>query len=178
MPLYVLTETSAGYALFKASDKKLLSQGSEHVIKHTHDATATAGLLKLKKFAKFGSAAEALDQAAAVQDGKVTPMLQKLLDSVKEEKKASLAVADAKIGKFKSNNTPPRVEILSNQRQRHYQDSRPQPQACRGRGLPRTSPCGARASPLSDLRPCSRRHPQDAPRSITLHVSSQASILH
>lgn len=40
----------------------------------------------------------ALEQVAALVEGKVTPMLAELLDSIKDEKKASLAVADPKLG--------------------------------------------------------------------------------
>jgi len=54
--------------------------------------------LKLKQFEKFNSAAEALEEVAALVDGKVSPMLGKLLDSLKDEKKATLAVADPKLG--------------------------------------------------------------------------------
>jgi nucleolar protein 58 len=54
--------------------------------------------LKLKQFQKFSSAAEALEEVAALVEGKVSPMLEKLLDSLKDEKKASLAVADPKLG--------------------------------------------------------------------------------
>lgn len=39
----------------------------------------------------------ALEEVAALVEGKVTPMLSKLLDSIKDEKKASLAVADPKL---------------------------------------------------------------------------------
>jgi nucleolar protein 58 len=54
--------------------------------------------LKLKTFQKFDSAAMALEEVASLVEGKVTPMLAKLLDSIKDEKKASLAVADPKLG--------------------------------------------------------------------------------
>lgn len=40
----------------------------------------------------------ALEQAAALVEGKVTPRLSSLLESIKDEKKASLAVADPKLG--------------------------------------------------------------------------------
>ena len=40
----------------------------------------------------------ALEQTAALVEGKVTPRLTGLLDSIKDEKKASLAVADPKLG--------------------------------------------------------------------------------
>jgi len=54
--------------------------------------------LKLKKFEKFDSAATALEEVATLVEGKVSPMLATLLDSLKDEKKASLAVADPKLG--------------------------------------------------------------------------------
>ena len=41
---------------------------------------------------------KALEQTAALVEGKVTPRLSTLLDSLKDEKKASLAVADPKLG--------------------------------------------------------------------------------
>ncbi len=96
MTLFILTETSAGYALLKAKDKKLLSR--DDVAEQTATAEGVCSLLKLKKFEKFDSAATALEEVAALVDGKVTPMLSKLLDSIKDEKKASLAVADPKLG--------------------------------------------------------------------------------
>jgi nucleolar protein 58 len=54
--------------------------------------------LKLKNFSKYDSAATALEEAAAIIEGKVTPRLSSLLDSIKDEKKVSLAVADPKLG--------------------------------------------------------------------------------
>ena len=54
--------------------------------------------LKIKEFQKFDSAATALEEAAALVDGKVTPRLSSLLDSIKHEKNVSLAVADPKLG--------------------------------------------------------------------------------
>ena len=54
--------------------------------------------LKLKDFQKFDSAATALEEVSALVEGKVTPRLASLLDSIKDEKKVSLAVADPKLG--------------------------------------------------------------------------------
>ena len=54
--------------------------------------------LKLKNFQKFDSAATALEEVAALVEGKVTPRLSSLLDTLKDEKKVSLAVADPKLG--------------------------------------------------------------------------------
>lgn len=104
MGLFILTETSAGYALLKSSDKKLLQH--DDLAEQTSTADKTCSLLKLKKFQKFDSAHDALEQAAAIQEGKVTPMLQGLLNSIKDEKKASLAVADSKLGIYSSTSFP------------------------------------------------------------------------
>jgi nucleolar protein 58 len=52
----------------------------------------------LKQFVKYENAATALNEAAAITEGKVTPMLSSLLDTLKDEKKVSLAVADPKLG--------------------------------------------------------------------------------
>ena len=54
--------------------------------------------LKLKEFRKFDSAATALEEVSAIVEGKVSSRLAALLDTIKDEKKASLAVADPKLG--------------------------------------------------------------------------------
>lgn len=64
----------------------------------TDNVTNIASSLKLKSFQKFDSAAAALEEAASVMEGKVTPRLASLLEGVKDEKKVSLAVADVKLG--------------------------------------------------------------------------------
>ncbi|KAF2791568.1 nucleolar protein 5A [Melanomma pulvis-pyrius CBS 109.77] len=96
MGLFILTETSAGYALFKAKDKKLLK--SDTLGDDIASADGTVSALKLKKFAKFENAVTALNEAAALTDGKVTPMLATLLNELRDETKASLAIADPKLG--------------------------------------------------------------------------------
>jgi hypothetical protein len=45
--------------------------------------------LKLKRFQKFENAVSALNEAAALTDGKVSPMLANLLEELKDETKAS-----------------------------------------------------------------------------------------
>ncbi|KAM0264736.1 hypothetical protein ACHAQJ_000561 [Trichoderma viride] len=101
MSLFVLAETPAGYGLLKASDKKMLKNA---------DLAAELGkperlieMLKLKKFVKFDSAAMALEEAAAVSQGQIPPLLSSLLEELQAEKKASLAVADLKLGTAISN---------------------------------------------------------------------------
>ncbi|KAI7127828.1 hypothetical protein KC352_g31767, partial [Hortaea werneckii] len=96
MTLFILTETSAGYALLKAKDKKLLKR--DDLAEEAASAEGVCSLLKLKQFKKFDSASSALEEAAALTESKVTPMLSSLLDDLKEEKKATLAVADPKLG--------------------------------------------------------------------------------
>ncbi|KAK5134542.1 Nucleolar protein 58 [Meristemomyces frigidus] len=96
MTLFILTETSAGYALLKAKDKKLLKR--DDLEQETSSAEGVCALLKLKQFKKFESASSALEEAAALTEGKVTPMLSNMLADLKDEKKISLAVADPKLG--------------------------------------------------------------------------------
>ncbi|KAI1076377.1 Nop domain-containing protein [Whalleya microplaca] len=96
MPLFVLAETPAGYGLFKAKDKKLLAR--DDITKQLSGADAINSMLSLKKMVKFEDSAQALGEYTSLTEGKVTPMLQNLLDDIKEERKASLAVADPKLG--------------------------------------------------------------------------------
>jgi len=96
MSLFVLAETPAGYGLFKAADKKMLK--NEDLAAELDRPEKLVEMLKLKKFVKFDSAATALEEAASLKDGKVPQLLSSLLDDLKAEKKASLAVADIKLG--------------------------------------------------------------------------------
>ncbi|QKX57345.1 uncharacterized protein TRUGW13939_04457 [Talaromyces rugulosus] len=96
MTLFILTETSAGYALLKAKDKKLLKR--DDIATEAATPEGISNLLKLKNFQKFDSAATALEEVTAIIEGKVTPRLASLLDEIKDEKKVSLAVADPKLG--------------------------------------------------------------------------------
>lgn len=70
MTLFILTETSAGYALLKAKDKKLLKR--DDIAKEASTAEGVCGMLKMKEFHKFNSAASALEEAAALTEGKVS----------------------------------------------------------------------------------------------------------
>ncbi|OJJ78494.1 RNA-processing protein NOP58 [Aspergillus glaucus CBS 516.65] len=96
MTLFILTETSAGYALLKAKDKKILKK--DDLAAEASTPEGVSNLLKLKSFKKFDSAATALEEVASLVEGKVSPRLASLLDEIKDEKKVSLAVADPKLG--------------------------------------------------------------------------------
>ncbi|KAF4445893.1 putative nucleolar protein NOP58 [Fusarium austroafricanum] len=101
MSLFVLAETPAGYGLFKATDKKMLK--NEELAAELGRPEKVVEMLKLKKFVKFDSAATALEEAASLKEGKVPELLNQLLEDLKSEKKASLAVADMKLGTAISN---------------------------------------------------------------------------
>ncbi|KAI1019324.1 hypothetical protein LB503_009288 [Fusarium chuoi] len=101
MSLFVLAETPAGYGLFRATDKKMLK--NEELAAELGRPEKVVEMLKLKKFVKFDSAATALEEAASLKEGKVPELLSQLLDDLKSEKKASLAVADMKLGTAISN---------------------------------------------------------------------------
>ncbi|KAI7774902.1 hypothetical protein LA080_007685 [Diaporthe eres] len=96
MPLFVLSETSVGYALFKAKDKKLLDDSE--LDSRLQTAEQINNELKLKEIIKWDNAATGLEEVAGLVEGKVTPLLTQLLESIKDEKKASLVVSDAKLG--------------------------------------------------------------------------------
>ncbi|CAL8581630.1 Nucleolar protein 58 [Xanthoria parietina] len=95
MGLFILQETPVGYALLKAKSSKLLK--GNHFKPEDDTAENICSLLKLREFHAFDSAATALEQSAAIVEGKVTPTLAGMLDAIKDEKKASLAVADPKL---------------------------------------------------------------------------------
>jgi len=96
MPLFILTETSAGYGLFKAADKKLLDDNNLQNRLSTVDKIVKE--IKYKDFVKFDSAASALEEISGIIEGKVTPKLAGLLNEFKDEKKVTLAVAENKLG--------------------------------------------------------------------------------
>ncbi|KAK2023528.1 NOSIC domain-containing protein [Colletotrichum zoysiae] len=96
MSLFVLAETPAGYGLFKAADKKLLKR--DELSSGPTSSEKINEMLKLKSFVKFDSSAVAVEEAAGLKEGRVPPLLANLLRELKDEKKASIAVADLKLG--------------------------------------------------------------------------------
>ena len=95
-PLYILNETSVGYGLFKATDKKLLKR--PNYADQLSSAEHVCRTLGLKGFQKWDSATQGIEEVQAVSEGKVTPLLSKLLEPLKDERKAALAVVDPKLG--------------------------------------------------------------------------------
>lgn len=93
---FILTETSAGYALLKAKDKKLYK--ADDVSKQLSSPEEVAAQFKVKAFSKFESAAAALEEVNAIVEGKVSDKLASLLNELKDEKKTHLVVADSKLG--------------------------------------------------------------------------------
>ena len=70
MAILILTETPAGYAVFKSTDKKLLKR--DDLVEDLSSAEGASKLFKLKTFQKFESAADALGEAASLQAHKVS----------------------------------------------------------------------------------------------------------
>ncbi|KAK9333571.1 hypothetical protein V1520DRAFT_332126 [Lipomyces starkeyi] len=92
--MLILTETSAGYALLKAKDKKVLDSTADLL---TPEKVLSS--LKVKAFSKFDSAISALDEVNAIIDGKVSTKLANLLaENAGDKKKTKLIVADPKLG--------------------------------------------------------------------------------
>ena len=92
---YVLTETSAGYALLKASDKKIYK--SSTLIKDLNSSEKVLKEFKIAAFSKFSSAADALEEANSIIEGKVSTQLENLLKEAKADKKATLVVSETKL---------------------------------------------------------------------------------
>lgn len=93
--------TIRSYGLFKSADKKLFK--NDDLAAELGRPEKLVEMLKLKNFVKFESAAMALEEAASLKEGKVPDLLSSLLDDLKSEKKASIAVADVKLGTAISN---------------------------------------------------------------------------
>lgn len=92
---YVLTETSAGYALLKASDKKIYK--STKLIQDLDTSEKVLKEFKIAAFSKFNSAANALEETSSIIEGKVSPQLQNLLEDIKKDKKSTLIVSETKL---------------------------------------------------------------------------------
>ncbi|KAH0559642.1 Nucleolar protein 58 [Trichoglossum hirsutum] len=111
MTLFILTETSAGYALLKASSRKILKRKDS--TEEAFSEQDTCNLLKLKQFQKFDKSQTATNESTAIIEGKVSPLLASLLDTLKSEKAASLAVADPKLGNAINKIPSLKIEVIS-----------------------------------------------------------------
>ncbi|KAK9090163.1 hypothetical protein Sjap_023340 [Stephania japonica] len=104
MALYLLFESSSGYALFHANGIDEIGQDTEAVRSSITDLNRFGKVVKLAAFNPFASALDALNQCNAVSEGLMTDELRSFLElnlpKVKEGKKAkfSLGVAEPKIG--------------------------------------------------------------------------------
>ncbi|XP_071710689.1 nucleolar protein 56-like [Rutidosis leptorrhynchoides] len=104
MALYVLHESSSGYALFLAHGIDEIGQNTEAVRNSVTDLNRFGKVVKLAAFNPFESALDALNQCNAVSEGQMTDELRNFLElslpKVKEGKKAkfSLGVGEPKIG--------------------------------------------------------------------------------
>ncbi|KAG5513270.1 hypothetical protein PMAC_001640 [Pneumocystis sp. 'macacae'] len=94
--MLVLTETSAGYAIFKFSAKEKVLKKPETLYKSLDTVDKASSLLKLKIFSKFEDTIDALNNVSAVIEGKVTGKLASLLSGF-SGKKDSLIVSDPKL---------------------------------------------------------------------------------
>lgn len=101
----VLFETAVGLALFRLSDSAKISSPS--LADNLADPTKASNLLKLSAISRFTSTAEAVDEASAIAEGKMSKSLKKLLTNeiVDQEgsnkgkgKNEQLVVVDPKLG--------------------------------------------------------------------------------
>ncbi|XP_010250780.1 PREDICTED: nucleolar protein 56-like [Nelumbo nucifera] len=104
MALYILYESSSGYALFLAHGIDEIGQNTEAVRNSVLDLNRFGKVVKLVAFHPFESALDALNQCNAISEGLMTDELRNFLElnlpKIKEGKKAKfkLGVAEPKIG--------------------------------------------------------------------------------
>lgn len=114
MALYLLYESSSGYALFHANGLDEIGQNTEAVRNSVLDLNRFGRVVQLSAFQPFESALDALYQCNSVSEGIMTDELRNFLElslpKVKEGKKPkfSLGVAEPKIGShiFESTKLP------------------------------------------------------------------------
>ncbi|QPG73569.1 Nucleolar protein 58 [Brettanomyces nanus] len=92
---FVLTETPAGYALLKSSDKKIYKSSS--LLKDLDSEEKVLKQFKIAAFSKFQSASNALEEATSISEGKVSEQLKDLLTEAKSDKKTHLVVSETKL---------------------------------------------------------------------------------
>jgi nucleolar protein 56 len=99
MTLYLLYESSSGYALFERVKGEEVEVGDSAVQDSILDLARFSKMVKLKGFLPFQNAENALENINAVSEGELTPFLRDWLEStVPKEKKTKVGVLDPKIG--------------------------------------------------------------------------------
>ncbi|KAI5122149.1 hypothetical protein M0805_000796 [Coniferiporia weirii] len=97
--MLVLYETALGYCLFKLTDSAKLK--SADLWEEFETPEKASGLLKLKAIHRFESAASAVEEITAIQEGKLGKGLKKFLSEEIVDKgkiKEALTVIDTKLG--------------------------------------------------------------------------------
>ncbi|XP_012489009.1 nucleolar protein 56 [Gossypium raimondii] len=111
MALYLLFESSSGYALFHAQGLDEIGQNTEAVRNSVADLNRFGKVVQLTAFQPFESAIDGLNQCNSVSEGLMTDELRSFLElnlpKVKEGKKSkfSLGVAEPKLGSHISETT-------------------------------------------------------------------------
>ena len=97
--MLLLFETSAGYALFKVMDNKVLDK-PDKIWSKFEDPSSASTLMKLKKFEPFENTTDAVVAATSIVDGTLDKSLKSFLNKniVKKEIKDDLIVAESKLG--------------------------------------------------------------------------------
>ncbi|KAJ4888170.1 NOP56-like pre RNA processing ribonucleoprotein [Raphanus sativus] len=104
MTMYVLYESSSGYALFNVHGINVIGQNVEAVLSSVSDFTRFGQIVKLTAFHPPQTAQDALNQINAISEGYMSEELRSFLElnlpKVKEgeEPKFSLGVYDPKLG--------------------------------------------------------------------------------
>jgi len=98
--VYVLFETSGGFALFKVAKEGKLKD-ADNLYKSFTTGEDAEKVVKLKAFYKFSDTKEAMKSVEKLLNGKVSKTLQKFLEKniINKEIQEELMVADKKLAK-------------------------------------------------------------------------------
>eukprot|EP00899_Mesostigma_viride_P005807 jgi/Mesvir1/15227/Mv06454-RA.2 len=95
--MLLLFETPAGFALFKVLKEGVLDK-AEDLYNDFQSLESAQKVVKLKAFSKFANTTEALTEATALVDSKLSKGLRKFLQKHGGDPAEPLAVADSKLG--------------------------------------------------------------------------------
>lgn len=99
MPLYLLFESSSGYALFERVNAEETNIMDAKVQQSITDLQRFSKIIKLKGFLPFTSAENALMNINAVSEGELTVFLGDWLDiSIPDKKQVTLGLSDPRLG--------------------------------------------------------------------------------